>query len=160
LAYEAITRLEGVQSVSQQACSQTWTGQIQMKKGVLPDLKAWSREFRQAVGQAFIIRGTEVTVDGTLTEYNGRYYFRVSGSNLALQLGTLKHKVQWDPDKKCAQIPTCEEQNAYHRLAACLSKCGQRFHKVQITGVLEQGDEGGPLTLTVREFIWKGKKGR
>jgi len=125
-----------------------------MKDGALPDLKVWARQFPEIVGQAFTIRGVEVTIKGSLVEERGRFVLRVSGSNSVICLGPLEHKVQWDPGRKREEPLTNEEQQAYQRLIDRMAKSGDRSHKIRVTGPLQQRERGAPPILTIRDFTW------
>ena len=138
-----------MKSVSEQACSKTWTGEIVLKDGRLPDLKAWRDRLRESVGQAFLIRGVEVTVEGRLVEKDGRLALEVGGGQEALCLAPLRDKVQWDPEKKRPQAPTEEERQAYQKLAAAWKESPGR---VCLVGPLAESKGGAPPVLEVRTF--------
>lgn len=149
-----MTRLAGVKSVSERACPQTWTGEIRTQAGCLPDLEAWSRGFREEVGQAFTIRGVEATVAGRLVEDNGRPALRLSATGEVLRLAPLRRKVQWDPDRQREQPITDAERWAYASLRARWGNAKSQAVSVRIVGPLVQGADGRLSHLEVREFAW------
>ena len=57
-----------------------------MKDGAFPDLPAWSRQFRAIVGEAYLIRGVEVAVDGVLVTDRDHLALRVPGLAMPLRL--------------------------------------------------------------------------
>lgn len=138
--------------MSENAHAETWTGEIIMQDGRLPDLKAWRRGFREVVGEAFTIRGVEVTVDGRLVEVEkeGRLALEVPGGKDVLRLVPLRGKVQWDPARERAQEPTAGERRAFEELEATWT--GQP-RRVRIVGPLGEAKGPDPPTLEVREVV-------
>lgn len=134
--------------MSERACPTTWTATLQLKDGRLPDLKGWSRAFHAAVGEAFVFRGWEATVDGWLIEADGRPALCVGGGAAVLRLAALERKVQWDVAARREQAATEAERRAYARLAATWDG---RPRRVRLVGPLCQADDGR-FTLHVREF--------
>lgn len=142
-----------MQSVGTKPSLETWTGTIRTKNGELPDLKAWTLGFRESVGDAFALRGVEVTVEGTLVaEDGGHLALRLSGSGPALRLKPLCRKIQWEPKRDREQPATEEERNAYRTLTEAEKASPGQNARVRITGPLEESPEGGPPVLSVRLF--------
>lgn len=125
-----------------------------MKDGALPDLKVWKRNLSDIVGEAFLIRGVEVTVDGALVEERGHLALRVSGSRAVLRLVPLVRKVQWDPERHCERPATAAERTADERLEERARKAPGQSPRIRIIGPLEEGPQGGPPSLAVRDFTW------
>jgi hypothetical protein len=119
-----------------------------MKDGRLPDLKGWSRAFRAAVGEAFVFRGCEATVEGWLVEVAGQPALCTGGGTTVLRLAALERKVQWDVAARREQAATAAERGAHARLAATWDG---RPRRVRLVGPLSQADDGR-FTLHVREF--------
>jgi hypothetical protein len=143
-----------VKSVSERACGKTWTGEVRTQGGRLPDLAAWSRAFREEVGNAFTIRGVEAVVVGRLVNADGQPVVEVSGTGEVLRLTPLTRKVQWDPEQKREQLASREEQKACRRLLTEWDRSERRPASIRITGPLVEAKDGGRLTLEVREFTW------
>jgi len=135
--------------VSERASPKTWTADVQMKDGRLPELKSWARTFRDHVGEAFVLRGVEVTVDGVLAEDDGRLGLRVSGGDAVLRLAALEGKVQWDVAGKREEPASEAERDAYKNLGVTWKGKPRR---VRLTGPLREADKGGVLILHVREY--------
>lgn len=138
--------------VSDQACSETWTCQIVTQNGRLPDLSALSRCVH-AVGDPFVVRGVEATIDGELVQGNGRLAFRVSGGGEVLILAPLSRKVQLNVTEKVDLRPTRKEKEAYERLASLWS--GEP-RAVRVIGPLVNAKSQDLPVLEVREFFWRG----
>jgi hypothetical protein len=144
-----------VKSVSEEACLKTWTGVVHLEDGRrLPDLKAWDREFRAAVGALLSIEGVEATVEGRLVLVKGELALRLGASGVVLRLGNLRKKVQWDPTRNRPQPATCAEREAHLRLAARLARHRGPPPRVRVVGPLLQAGMGRLPILTVREFVW------
>jgi hypothetical protein len=147
---DTLRRLEGVQSVSDSASAETWTGEIVTRKGRLPDLRALALAVR-SVGNPFTLRGVEATIDGRLEQRGGQVALRVSVTGDLLLLAPLRHKVQWDPRLKREQPATAEERAAYTRLA---EQAVQEGRSVRIVGPLVESSAGELPALEVRQVIW------
>ena len=143
-----------MRSVSGRPCPKTWTGEIWTAGGRLPDLKAWVRRFREQVGQAFIIRGVEATVEGRLVEANGQLALRLARTGEVLRLTPLRRKVQWDPDGQREAAITGDERSAYERLAARWTQSQRQDAGVRVVGPLVEGAGGDLPALEVRGFVW------
>ena len=155
MAHEALTRLDGVKTVSERCDPENWTGTIELREGVLPDLGDWSRDFQSVVRRTFALRGVEVTVEGDVSRAEGRPVFHLSQGGL-IRLAPLEGKIQWDSDHKRERSATADERTAHARLSALLAKSKAPLTQVRITGLLEAATRrGGPPTLHVREFLGK-----
>ena len=134
--------------MSEQASAQTWTCEIQMQDGRLPDIAGLERHLRNGrVGAS--LRGVEAIVEGSLAEEKGEILLRVSGTGQIVRLAPLRHKVQWDVAAKREQSPTDAERNAYVRLRA---RWRRQPLPVRVTGPLTQSPDARYYTLEVREF--------
>jgi hypothetical protein len=141
-----------VKSVREWCDPDAWTAEVQLKKGALPDLDAWDKDFRGFVGESMTIRGVEVTVIGTLVEVDSKPNLRIEGGK-TLKLAPLEHKVEWDPKRKTEQQATTEEREAHRRLINSSAPKRGRSTKIKVTGPLKRStSKGEPPTLTVRAF--------
>jgi hypothetical protein len=140
-----------VQSVDEQPDGKTWTGQLRMKDGAFPDLPAWSRQFRAVVGEAFLIRGVEVAVDGVLVTDRDHLALRVPGLAVPLRLAPPRRTAQWDPGRKRERELTDRERAAYGRLVAHATSAPRPI-VVRVDGFLIEADAGRPPTLSVLAF--------
>ena len=127
---------------------------MQTTGGCLPDLAAWVRAFREEIGQAFIIRGVEATIEGELVEDGGRLALRLRATGAALLLVPLRRKVEWDPGREREAPATDEERKAHERLRARWAESRGRGVAVRVVGPLVQNKDGAVTGLEVREFVW------
>ncbi len=153
-AYEALGRMEGVQSVATSPDAYNCTAAICLKAQGLPDPEKWATQFKAAVDQAHVFRGVEVTVDGALEETDGGLGVRVPGVDAPLRLAALRNKLQWNGKKGAARQPEPDEKDAYEALAAANKGEKAGAVKVQVTGPLRK--EGAVYVLEVREFFRVG----
>jgi hypothetical protein len=141
-----------VEYVSEAADAKSWTGEVRLRDGRLPDVPAVARYLREC-GAGTTLRGVEATVDGWLAEENGRLLLRVAGTGQTLRLAPLRRKVQWDVERSREQAFTGPERGAYE----CLRReVPGLCPPVRVTGPLVEGAAGDPYTLEVREFRWRG----
>jgi len=143
-----------VKYVSDRACSKTWTGEMQTTGGRLPDLRRWARAFREEVGQAFVIRGVEATVEGRLVEVGGKLALRLKSTGENLLLVPLRRKVEWDPERERVAPMTNDERTAHDRLRARWAEPSGWDAAVRVAGPLVQDKDGAISGLEVREFVW------
>jgi hypothetical protein len=150
-AREALQRMDGVGMVSMHPDRYNSTFDAVFEGGRLPDLERWEEQFRSVVGDAFVLRGVEVTVNGSVVEQNGRYMIRVEGLDQPLKLAPLKNKLQWNFRKSASREPEPAEAEAYEQLIAGLAKRAPTAGKVEIVGPLRSVDES-PV-IEVREYF-------
>jgi hypothetical protein len=139
-----------VQSVSDRVSAATWTAEVVMRAGRLPDPQRFARAVG-SVGAPFTLRGIEVTVEGVLVEEGGRLALRIPATGQVLELVALGHKVQWDRRHEREQPATAEERAAYERLRA---EGRQQPRRIQVVGPLVAADEQTPPVLEVRQYSW------
>ena len=65
-AYEALVRIDGVESVEKTPNAYNCTASVRLKGNGLPDPDKWASQFKAMVDQAYGFRGVEVTVSGQL----------------------------------------------------------------------------------------------
>ena len=138
--------------VSDQACPETWTCQIVTPNGEQPDLAALSRCVHE-VGDPFVVRGVEVTVDGNLVKKDGRLALRIAGSGEVLSLVPISRKVQWSTGGKAVMPLTLKEKEAYDRIG---SLWNGEPRAVRVVGPLVTTGRSDLPLLEVREFFSRG----
>lgn len=121
--------------------------------GRLPDLAAWVRAFREEVGQAFVIRGVEATIEGDLIEGGGQLALRSRATGEVLRLDPLRRKVEWDPQREREAPMTDREKKAHERLLARWAESRGQGAAVRVVGPLVQDKDGVVFALEVREFV-------
>jgi hypothetical protein len=131
----------------------------------LPDLRELSRAVRAASDQ-FRVRGVEAVVDGRLACLGGHVVLRIGGTGAVLRLVPLRHKVQWDRQRKREASPTEIERLAFRRLLDRGRGFGRRVRVVGPVVVTAEAigrrspasrPPGQPPLLQVRQFSWGAK---
>jgi len=117
-AYEALTKLSGVEAVRPIADAETATADLYLSNQGLPDLERWPEEFAQWANRSYDFRGVEVRLSGTVREHDGE--LDLTGPALAspVQLFPLQQgmKIQWDFAERKSQDATPDELQAYDNL--------------------------------------------
>jgi galactose oxidase len=149
-AYEALGRMEGVESVDRTPNADVCTAAVRVKGGRLPDPEKWASQFKAMVDEAYAFRGVEVTVSGTLEGGDDGLVLRVPGVETQIAPGPLRHKLQWNPKEVALREPETDERDAYQQLASRVKDAKGEGLKVQMTGPLTKSDRG--YTLEVRAF--------
>ena len=116
-AYEALARMEGVKSVDKSPDAYNCTGAIRLQREALPDPDKWATQFKSVVDQAYLFRGVEVTVAGSLEKTDDGFVVRVPGIAAPLRLAPLEHKLQWNFKKGAARQPEPDEKDAHDAIA-------------------------------------------
>lgn len=150
-AYRALRRLEGVKSVDEFANGYNCTARVYLKDNAIPDPDLWVSQFKEAIGQAHVFRGVELTVEGTVAGGEGGITLRVPGIDHRIPLRPLEHKLQWNARKGAARQPEPDERDAYEQLASQVKALTAAGLKANVTGPLRKAD--GLYTLEVREFF-------
>ena len=150
-AYWALTQLEGIKSVEKSANGYTCTARVYLKDNGFPDPDKWASQFKEKVDQAYIFRGVEVTVVGTVEGIDNALVLRVPGVDKPIMLLPLAHKLQWNSKKGAARQPEPGEQNAYKQFLAIQKGSTEKELKVELTGPLRRSEKD--LVLEVREFF-------
>jgi hypothetical protein len=153
-AYEALTHLDGVESVDKNPDSNTSTAHIHLRSTALPDPEKLRQQFESLVGKAYLFRGVEITVEGSVREQNGDMTVELPDSKESLRLIALKTKVQWNFQKQHPRGPETEERTAFQDLVGkekeTVSAKAASHPVVRVTGPLKMTDKG-PV-MEVREF--------
>jgi hypothetical protein len=113
---DGLERLDGVQSISDDACVPEQTGQFKVRDGRLVDADTLTRLFARHRIPADV-RGLEITATGRVRRDGARWLFEVQGATQTLALRPLTRKVQWDSTANQTSAPTPEESGAFARLA-------------------------------------------
>jgi galactose oxidase len=149
-AREGLKRLEGVRLVANAADTYNCTFEVRLESESLPDLDRWRHQFKEVVGEAFVFRGVEITVTGTVAEQDGVVILDVKGLRPPIALAPLEHKLQWHFRKRTARQPEPAEADAYRHLRADAGKAGSAA-KFEITGPLRTAAHGA--VLEVRDYF-------
>jgi galactose oxidase len=153
-AYEALTHLDGVESVDKNPDSNTSTAHIHLRSKALPDPEKLRTQFESLVGKAYLFRGVEITVEGSVKERNGDMTVELPDAKESLRLAALKTKVQWNFQKQHTRGPETEERTAFQDLISkekeTMSTKATSHPVVRVTGPLKMTDRG-PV-MEVREF--------
>ena len=150
-AHEALGRIEGVKSVAITPDSFNCTATIRINGDGLPDPDTWASQFKSRVDQAYLFRGVEVTVQGTLQGEGENLTLRVPGVDQPIRLLPLNNKLQWNFKKSAARQPEPDERDALKQLANRRNEDKEATYQVQVTGPLKKGDKG--YVVEVREFF-------
>jgi galactose oxidase len=149
-AYEALGRIDGVQSVAKTPDAYNCTASLNLKSQTLPDPDAWAATFKTIVDKAYVFRGVELTVDGTVEKAGDGLALRVPGITQPIALASLRNKLQWNFKKSAARQPEPDERDAMSQLALKAKDVGNAPFQVQVTGPFKKTDHG--YVLEVREF--------
>jgi hypothetical protein len=149
-AYEALGRLDGVESVDKTPDAYNCTGAVRLKGQGLPDPDKWSEQFKAAVDRAYHFRGVEVTVEGTLEKTEAGFVVKIPGVDAPLPVAPLKNKLQWNFKKGAARQPEPDEKDAHDALALATKDAKAAAVRLAATGPLRK--DGAGYVLEVREF--------
>jgi hypothetical protein len=148
-AHEALGKLDGVESVTSVPDGYNCTFDVEMERAELPRIHRWNEQFKAVVGEVFVFRGIEITVNGRLAWDGEQLMLHVPGLVAPIGLAPLKHKLQWNFRKQAPRQPEPAEQVAFQQLTTHAPKEDQPF--VQITGPLLL--EGTVPAVEVREYF-------
>jgi galactose oxidase len=148
-AYDALSRLEGVESVSKRPDAYNCTAKLRIKSNSLPDPEKWAGQLKQLVDEAYGFRGVEVSVCGTLESHDGSLAIRVPGVERPITLVPFQHKLQWNSKKDSPRQPEPDERDAHKELATRAKDAKDSPLKIRVTGPLTKSQDG--YQLEVRE---------
>jgi galactose oxidase len=149
-AYHALGRVVGVESVAATPDAYNCTASLRLKPGALPDPEKWAAEFKTMVDKAYVFRGVELTVEGTVEKAGDELIMRVPGIAAPIELTPLRHKLQWNFKKRAARQPEPDERDAMAQLVLESKDARKSTFNVQVTGPFTHTDQG--YSLEVREF--------
>jgi hypothetical protein len=144
---EDLLRLDGVESVSDEADFDTETLTLRSREGRLLDPQVVAK-YITALGVGARLRGLEATIAGTVTKRESRYALVVSGSGEVLPLDDCGTKVQYRYETKKPHPRTAAERRAFKSLQ---KDVGDAAREAVITGPLVR-DRKGALILQVRAY--------
>jgi hypothetical protein len=150
-ANEALRNLDGVRYVDPVPDGNHSTATVYLDDDRLPPLDQWNRQFRQMVHDTYLLRGAEVTLNGTVEARDGVLVLAGEGRRPPVTLTPLGpgQKVQWDRDTASPEPPRESEAAAY----STLLRSSQRPHggRVTVTGPLSQTQAGYLLQVRLVE---------
>jgi len=116
----------------------------------LPALDQWERQFRQMVHETYLLRGAEVTLNGTVEARDSILVLAGEGRRPPVIVTPLQHghKIQWD--RAAAAPEPLQEAAAYSTLLRSSRDAGVR--RVTVTGPLDRV-AGPPVVLGGRPSI-------
>jgi hypothetical protein len=150
-AREALGNLDGVKAVLGNPDGTNCTACLQLSTSSLPDPDQWREQFSSGVGEAYVFRGVEVTILGSVEEKQGHLLLSAPGSSQTVRLVPLRDLLQWDFRNQRARKAADDERKACKRLAAQLKACKMKTLEMRLTGPLKTTAQG-PV-LEVREFV-------
>ncbi len=148
-AREALQRIDGVALVSSQPDRYNCTFEAVTKDGRLPDVARWKEQMAAVVGEAFIFRGVEISVSGSVAVRGEQLDVSVESVEQPIRLSPFENKLQWNFRKSAPRQPEPAERDAYEQLKqAAIAAPSARF---EIIGPIHT--EGDVPILEVREFF-------
>jgi len=151
-AYEALQKLDGVQSVRPIANAEDSTADVYLHGDTLPDVERWAEQIARVANGSYDFRGVEVSVKATVRAQNGGLGLTGPVIDKPVVLAPLDQveKVQFDRPTGRAKVATVDEHAAYQRLLARYQNAGTADLPARVTGPLRQA--AGGWTLHVRAF--------
>jgi hypothetical protein len=150
-ANEALRNLDGVRYVDPVPDGDRSTATVYLDDDRLPPLDHWDRQFRQMVHDTYLLRGAEVTLNGTAEAHDGVLVLAGEGRRPPVTLTPLGpgRKVQWDRAAASPEALRESEAAAY----SMLLRSSQRRHadRVTVTGPLSQTQAGYLLQVRLVE---------
>jgi galactose oxidase len=151
-ANEALRSLEGVQYVDPIPDGYTSTATVYLEDDRLPALDHWDDQFRRMVRQAYVMRGVEVTLKGTIQARDGVLILADEGRRPPVELAPLDPggKIQWDPAAGGPKAAVPGETAAYDTLARSSEAADGR--RLTVVGPLHRTGAGYRLQVRLVEF--------
>ena len=151
-ANEALRSLEGVQYVDPVPDGDRSTATVYLEDDGLPALDHWDDQFRRMVRRTYVLRGVEVTLNGTIEAQDGVLLLAGEGRRPPVELASLDPggKIQWDPATASPQTAQPGEASAYNTLARSSGAADAR--RLTVTGPLQQTSAGYRLQVRIVEF--------
>jgi galactose oxidase len=151
-AYEALTHLRGVRLVRPVPNAGDSTAYVYLDHEGLPDLDVWPSQFANIANGTHILRGVEVTVEGSLLTREGSTLVMQGDDTrppLLLQPLQAADKIQWDAPRSAPKPLDPVEEDAYSKLQEAVKKAGGSVNAA-VTGPLKK--VGDDYLLEVRQF--------
>ena len=151
-AYEALQKLDRVQSVRPIANAEDSTADVYLHGDTLPDVDRWAEQIARVANGSYDFRGIEVSVTASVRRQNGGLGLTGPLIDRPVGLAPLDQveKVQFDRPTGRAKVATVDELAAYQRLLARYQDARTADLPVRVTGPLRQTAAG--WTLHVRNF--------
>ena len=151
-ANEALRSLEGVEYVDPIPDGERSTATVYLEDDRLPALDHWDDQFLRMVRQTYVLRGVEVTLNGTIEARDGVLLLASEGRRPPVELAPLAPggKIQWDPAAASPQAAEPGEASAYNMLARSSGATDAR--RLTVTGPLQQTGAGYRLQVRMVEF--------
>jgi hypothetical protein len=145
-AYEALGRLPGVDVVRPVPDSDDSTADVFLHGNVLPPLQEWAVEFERILNGTYVLRGVEVTLDGTVEVRDGELLLAATRERPAVRLRPIDpaSKLQWDASAHAPRPLEPEEASAYSRLASSVVETATA---AVVTGPLTETPSGYELRV-------------
>jgi len=152
-ANEVLRSLEGVRYVDPIPDGDTSTATVYLEDGRLPALSHWNDQFRRMVRETYVLRGIEVTLEGTLEERDGVLVLAGEDGRPPVELTPLGpgQKIQWDRAAAAPEALEPAEATAYGTLTR--SGRGADAQQLAVTGPLSQTEAGYRLQVRLVEFL-------
>lgn len=150
-AREGLKRLESVRLVADVPDKYNCTFDVRLESADLPDVERWKKQLKEVVGEAFVFRGIEVTITGTIVDRSGTLVLEAEGLKKQIAFAPLENKLQWNFRKNTARQPEPGEADAYEQLAAQCRQAPAGRAKFAITGPLRSTAQGH--VVEVREYF-------
>jgi hypothetical protein len=150
-ANEALRNLDGVRYVDPIPDGDRSTATVYLEDDRLPALNQWDRQFRQMVHGTYLLRGAEVTLNGTVNEREGVLVLTGEGRRAPVTLIPLRpgQKIQWDRAAASPEPLRDSEAAAYSALLRSVP--GADARRVTVTGPLSQTEAGYLLQVRLVE---------
>lgn len=152
-AYEALHQLEGVELVNPIPNADDSTAEVFLEDTRLPALDRWAEQFRSVVGGSYLLRGVEVTLQGTIVAHEGALFLESHGGRPRVLLAPLEpaDKIQWSQPARSLKPLDAGEDSAYERLAAASSGLAAE-QRATVTGPLQLVDTGYQLHVRLLDL--------
>ena len=143
-AYDGLNQITGVDKVWPRPDSVDSIAFVFLKEDILPDIEVWRAEFAAAANGSYVLRGIELTLDGTVSESNGLLTLAGNATRPEVVLAPLQgaDKVQWNIDTWENWPMSPDEETAYERLS---KKLGQAVAGATV-------EVAGPLKKNGKDF--------
>jgi galactose oxidase len=150
-AREGLKRLESVRLVADTPDKYNCTFDVRLEVAELPDIERWKKQLKEVVGEAFVFRGIEVTIMGTVVDRSGTLVLEAEEPKKPITFAPLENKLQWNFRKTSSRQPEPKEADAYRQLAAECREAPAQRAKFEITGPLRSTAQAH--VIEVREYF-------
>jgi galactose oxidase len=150
-AYEALSRLDGVDLVSPVPDVDDSTAEVFLDHDGIPGLDTWHEQFSRIANGTYELRGVEVTLLGRVELREEQLHLVAGAGRASVRLVPLRaaDKIQWDHTTRSRKPLGDGEQQAFERLLIA-ARDTAHDHEMTVTGPLRQ--TGAAHELSVRLF--------